>query len=154
MNLHSPATDSVTVPRPAGEVPQHEVAAPHPRLARWRPALVTAATCAAWVGLALRSPGVTYHVAPLIAAGAGPALTRGVFARDRKRLLLAIGFASTALVAVVGALLAATGHLEGPTLWHSRPATSEALGFALLGGAWGTRVAMRQRAGVVGRLVS
>lgn len=122
--------------------------------ARWRPVIVVAATCAAWVALAVRSPGVTYHFAPLIAAGAGPALARGILPTDRRPLLFAIGFASTAFVFVVGALLASTGHLEGPTLWHTRPATFEAFGFALIGGSWGTRVALRERPGLVGRLVS
>lgn len=42
--------------------------------------------------------------------------------------------AGVAVAVLTLVALGATGHLLGPTLWHSRPSWPELLGFSLLGG--------------------
>jgi hypothetical protein len=127
------------------EVPQRNAGAPPWLRAVGRAAMVGALSGAAWVALALRRPEVTYHLAPLIVAGSAPVTARHEARRPRGRVPLIAGTASTLLALAITVALAVTDHLEGPTLWHTRPAALEAVLAALAGGVCGTWVAMRWR---------
>ena len=104
--------------------------------------LATSATLAIWTVLAIRSPDLTYHFAPLIAAAAWPVLVRRNEAPP-VRDSVAAGVGAFALVSGVAVLLAAGGYLEGPTFWNDGPALTEAFLFAGLGVAAGVAIARR-----------
>ena len=141
-------------PAIVSEVPQRDAEAPSPRHVIGRAMLFAAVTTAAWVALALRRLEVTYHLAPLIAAGSAPLATRQRSGRRSSRISFMAGAASTTLVLVIAAALTLTDHLEGPTIWRTRPAAFESIVMAIVGGVWGTWVAMRGRPGLLGRLFS
>ncbi len=107
---------------------------------------------AAWVALALRSPQVTYHVAPFLVAASWPAVLR---LRNDGSVppRLAAATAAASLAAALGAtlLLALTGALSGPSVWHGSGALETQL-FAAAGAVWGWRAAARRRPGLLGRL--
>ena len=144
----------MTDPAVVTEVPQRDAGASSPRRVIGRGVMLATLIAAAWVALALRDPDVTYHVAPLIAAGSAPVATRERSRPHKSRVSLIAGAASTTLVLVIIAALALTDHLEGPTIWHTRPAAVEATMLAIVGGVWGTWVATRSRPGLLGRLFS
>ncbi len=62
--------------------------------------LFAAVIAAAWVALTVRRPEVTYHLAPLIAAGSAPLATRQQSRPHRSRTSLITGAVSTTLVLV------------------------------------------------------
>lgn len=104
--------------------------------------LATSGTLAIWTVLAVRSPDLTYHFAPLIAAGLWPGVTRrGDVPTIRMSVVAALG--AFFLVMVVSLILAAGGYLEGPTFWNAGPALTEAILFAALGAGLGTLIARR-----------
>ena len=127
----------MTAPAVVTEVPQRDAGASSPRRVIGRGVMLAALIAAAWVALALRDPDVTYHVAPLIAAGSAPVATRERSRPHKSRVSLIAGAASTTLVLVIIAALALTDHLEGPTIWHTRPAAVEATMLAIVGGVGG-----------------
>lgn len=106
-----------------------------------RGAAVSIVVIAAWVVLAVWTPTSTYHVAPLIAAGAWAFLLRRgplrVAAIDAGRSAVAGGV----LVVVVGVGLHLAELLRGPTLWGSGPAIAEVPLAALAGAVLGFRYA-------------
>lgn len=118
----------------------------------WRGLLWPAAVCLIWTALAARSPHVTYHLAPVIAGAAGP-----VAVRMQARSRLSRGSASLIALAGLGITMAAqlglgsAGWLAGPSLWHGSGALETPMA-AGVGAAWGWRVAVRRRRGVLGRL--
>lgn len=121
--------------------------------ARWLNAAVwPVAICVGWAALAVRSPDVTYHLAPLAAASAWPAAARLAHQRPLPlRLAIAIVAGSLALTIATALLLAATGRLGGPSVWHGSGALETVLA-SIAGAGWGWRVATRTRPGLVGRL--
>jgi hypothetical protein len=112
------------------------------QLAWLRGGAATAAVLAIWSILAVRSPDLTYHFAPLIAAGVWPVLGRHTTTSPLRPTALAAlgGFAMTVAVSV---LLAGAGYLQGPTFWGDGHALSEAILFAALGAAGGAAVGLR-----------
>jgi hypothetical protein len=107
-----------------------------------RGAAATAVVLAVWSVLAVRSPDLTYHFAPLIAAGVWPVLGHHTTTSGLRPTALAAlgGFAMTATVSL---LLAGAGYLEGPTFWGDGHALSEAILFAALGAAGGAAIGLR-----------
>lgn len=106
----------------------------------------------AWVALALRSPHVTYHLAPLLVAASLPVVLR-LRSDGPVRSRVATRAALTGLGAALGAaaLLAFNAALSGPALWHGSGALETPL-VAAAGAAWGWRTATRRRTGLLGRL--
>lgn len=97
-----------------------------------------------WIALALRTPTNTYHFAPLVVALALPVATRSdagpAIGRGRKVIVGTIG---GLVAALIGLWLAATGNLEGPTLWGDDGALSEVLVFSIGGALAGTGLTWR-----------
>ena len=91
------------------------------------PALWSIGATVAWMVLASRNPNLTYHFAPIIAAGAWP------IAGSRPRFAIASG--ALAVAASIG--LELSGSLEGPDLVGGHAAFGEAVLFALLGAVAG-----------------
>lgn len=106
----------------------------------------------AWLVLAFRSPHVTYHIAPFLAAASWPAVLR-----VRSRAPVAVGRAAIAaagalgVTLVVASTLAVGGALGGPSVWHGSGALETPL-VAAAGTIWGWRAAVRHRGGVLGLL--
>lgn len=99
-------------------------------LAVLRPAALSVGLGLIWLVLAWRTPTATHHFAPMVIAAAW-----GFVATIDDRAAAwraAVGGVVVAVLAL--AVLGVTGHLLGPTLWHSRPSWPELLGFSLLGG--------------------
>lgn len=90
-------------------------------------ALWSVAAVILWVVLATRNPDLTYHFAPLIAAGAWPVAG--------SRPLMALASGSLTAAAAVG--LAASGSMEGPDLVGGDAAFLEAVLFTAAGAAAG-----------------
>ncbi len=117
-----------------------------------RGALYTVLVGVIWVVLAIRSPAVHYHFAPLFAAAAWPLSLRSQGQRTgRDALIAASGSAGLTLVITLGLQLA--GKLDGPNFAHRGPAWPEAVLFAVLGAAIAARVASRERPGLLGGLI-
>jgi len=126
------------------------------QLAR-RPPLIHAAThvlpaasslvaAMAWVGLSWWHPTVTYHLGPLIVAAAWPVLLRARIGHPVGRTHAFVSALGGLLLAGIAVGIAATAHLlGGPTLIDRGSATIESVLTALIGGAWGLRVASRRR---------
>jgi hypothetical protein len=117
-----------------------------------RGALLTSAVCLIWVGLAVRSPSLTYHFAPLIAGVLWPLSLRSDGRRSTRDAWTA-GAAAAALVSVTSIGLHLVDKLEGPTFWNEGPPLTEAVIFAVIAAAFGARSASRKRAGLLGTLV-
>ena len=107
----------------------------------------------AWVALSARRPEVTYHFTPLLAAGVWPAAIRREAAIAPATAGI-VALTSSIVVSAVGVALDAGAWLEGPTLWHSRPAVTEAILFALAGSALGLWVAISPSQGFISRLIN
>jgi hypothetical protein len=108
---------------------------------RRRAALGSVGIAAAWAVLALWRPGVTFHLAPFLVAGAWPFLLRNGPLRvaDRDALRAAVsGFALTMLTSVV---LVAADAMRGPTLWDGGHAMLEVVPIAAVGAVTGYRFA-------------
>lgn len=116
-----------------------------------RPMLWSVAICLGWAALAVRSPDVTYHLAPFAAASAWPVAGRlqhrAPLGRPSATALVA---GSLALTLATAFALASAGHLAGPAVWHGSGAL-EAVVASVAGAAWAWRVATRARPGIVGR---
>ena len=115
--------------------------------------LLTTAILAAWAFLAVRSPHLTYHFAPLLAGAAWPIAIR----REEPqpvRFAAFTGLAAFVFVGTTSIVLALAGYMEGPTFWERGPAVYEALLFAAIASAFGVRVASRENPGLLGRLMA
>lgn len=106
-----------------------------------RGAFGSLAVALAWVALAAWRPESTYHLAPLVAAGAWPWLLRRGPLRVAPRDAALGAVAATALTIVVGVGLALVGRLDGPTLWGSGHALVEVVIAAPVGATVGYRYA-------------
>ncbi len=93
---------------------------------------------AVWLVAAAFRPTATFHLAPILIAGAVPILGRGATV-PRQTIIVAtlIGAAVATLAAVI---LTAFDLLRGPTLLPYGGAFAEAISFALLGAAVGLLV--------------
>ncbi|MGI9613413.1 MAG: hypothetical protein ACR2QO_10920 [Acidimicrobiales bacterium] len=99
-------------------------------LAVLRPAALSVGLGLIWLVLAWRTPTATHHFAPMVVAAAW-----GFAASiDDQAAAWRAAVAGVAVAVLTLAVLGASGHLLGPTLWHSRPSWPELLGFSLLGG--------------------
>lgn len=114
--------------------------------------LATLAILAVWSVLAYRSPTLTYHFAPLLAAAAWPVLERRSGSVPRAQALVAAVGAFAATTAT-GVALTIADRLEGPALWDRGHALWEVVIFAAVASAWALRVATRDRPGLIGALV-
>jgi hypothetical protein len=111
---------------------------PIPRRPIQRGLSYSAGLAVVWLIAAAFRPEVTYHLAPMLVAGALPvamALDRDA-APGMRALALAAG-AGFLLAAIVALLLAAVGWLEGPTLGPFTSALAESIAGAALGAAAG-----------------
>lgn len=102
---------------------------------------------AVWLVAAALRPEVTYHLAPVLVAGALPVATvldRNDPPGTTRALALAagVGFAVAVVVAV---LLAAVGRLDGPALGPFTSALAESIVGAAFGAGLGFGVAMLWR---------
>ena len=101
----------------------------------------SAIIAAAWIGLALWRPTVTYHLAPFLVSGTWPYLLRRGPLRvaniDASRGA-AGGFLLTVVAAVV---IVALDAMRGPTLWDGGHAMLEVVPFAAAGAMLGYRFA-------------
>lgn len=105
-----------------------------------------------WLGLGWRSPQVTYHLALLLGAAGWPLALRLRARRAVPPLTAAVAAgAGLALTLATGLVLAVTGALGGPSLWHGSGALETPL-LAMVGAAWGWRAATRPRVGLLGVL--
>lgn len=114
-----------------------------------RAGLWSASVTAVWLVLAFRSPHVTYHLAPFVAAAAWPVSLRWVIGAPvplRAAVVAAAGGLAVTLLGVF--VLAIRGSLSGPSVWHGSGA-AESLLLAVGGTLWGWRAAMRRRPGVL-----
>jgi hypothetical protein len=106
---------------------------------------------AIWTFLAVRSPTLTYHFAPLLAAIAVPAGMRRGSAVGAIAAMRA-GALSFGLVVAVSVVFHVGDYLEGPTFFGTRPALVEAVILAGLGAAIGVRSAIRKSEGLLAKL--
>ncbi len=117
-----------------------------------RGALLTGLMCAVWFVLAARRPELHYHFAPLVAAALWPLSLRsnGRATADAARIG---GIGAAALVFATTGVIVAAGNMNGPNFLHQGPAWPEAMLFALVAAGWATRVASREKPGMLGALV-
>jgi len=90
-----------------------------------------------WAILAVISPTTTYHLAPLLVAGAPAVLDAADEQRDSTRRVLALAAAGTALALIATGILAIADALQGPSLLPSGGAVLESIVFSLIGGVVG-----------------
>lgn len=101
---------------------------------------LAAGLSAVWLIAAAIRPTATYHLAPILIAGAIPFFARGA---GRARSALAGATAIGSLVAILAAVaLAALDLLRGPSLLPVGGALAEAITFAVVGGAIGLVVVL------------
>ncbi len=105
-------------------------------ITRLGPGLWTFAALALWAVLAARSPDLTYHFAPLIAAGVWPVMSG--------RAAAAVASGGVTLLVSIG--LALAGWLEGPDFFGGHAAFGEAALFAVAGAALGAAWAIARSA--------
>lgn len=102
-----------------------------------RSGLLTGALLAGvWAVAAFAQPTSTYHLAPILVAGAVPAL--GSRRRAPKSHLLTAAVAGGLIAAAASVVLAALDLLRGPTLLPYGGAFAEALTFTVIGVIAGT----------------
>ena len=116
-----------------------------------RALLFSGVVAVVWVILAWRSPTLTYHFAPLIAAIVGPLSLRREGRADLK-LGIATGTAVLGLLLGVTLLLEVTNKQLGPNFLESGPAWPESVLFSVIGVAVGVRATTRENPGILGRL--
>ncbi len=105
-------------------------------------AAISGLVALAWIGLAARSPTLTFHFAPLIAAAAWPAALRGGRPLRVAPIDAARGAAGAAgMTFVAMAILLAFDWMRGPTFWDSGPAVIEVVPMVLVGAVGGYRYA-------------
>jgi hypothetical protein len=90
-----------------------------------RGAVWSLAAAGIWAVLAMRSPHLTFHFAPVVAAAAWPIASR--------RMIAAAGV--TALTVVTAVALEVADRLQGPDLIGGSAAVGEAVLFAVVAGA-------------------
>lgn len=93
---------------------------------------------AVWAVAAVAQPTSTYHLAPILIAGAVPVLGRRRGAPLSRLLIAAVGGGLLAMVATVG--LSAADLLQGPTLLPYGGAFAEAITFTATGMAFGALI--------------
>lgn len=115
--------------------------------------LASAAITGVWAALALRSPMVTYHFAPALAAAAWPVTARVVHGQATSGA--AVGAAAGGLVITLLATIALSliDALRGPVLVGGN-ATGESVLFAVVAAIWGARALSRPRPGLIIRALS
>ncbi len=87
-----------------------------------------------WAWLAQRTPTSTHHFAPLAVVALFAIVARPADRDPSPTQILITSLGGALIAAVTAGALWATGNLDGPTLWHSRPALPELLGMAALAG--------------------
>lgn len=92
-----------------------------------------------WAVLAAVRPGTTFHLAPLLVAGAVPWLQR-VEDRPARPVAFRLAVVGIGIAAGASVLLAIAGWLEGPTLLPFGGALEESLVGAIIGGLAGLAV--------------
>jgi len=110
---------------------------------------VALALAVLWAVLAARSPGVTYHFAPMLIAGAWAAVDGLSEAGSTPRRAVNYALAGLGLAVVTTMILSAKGDLQGPVFWDDSddaPVVFESVLFALLGAVIGLAVAIRHAA--------
>lgn len=107
----------------------------------WRPFGFAIFLAAVWVVAALVRPTSTYHLAPILVAGAAPfvAVSSGV-PRRQATWLAAVGLA---LAVIVAGGLALANALDGPSLLPVGGAVFESVVFAVVGAVAGAAYAAR-----------
>ena len=90
---------------------------------------VVAGFAAIWVTAALVAAGITFHLGPVIVAGAVP-----VVARDRRAAAALLG---VALALAIGIVLLLAGRMDGPSLLPWGGAMLESMLAAVAGGLGG-----------------
>ena len=102
-----------------------------------------------WAFLAARSPGVTYHFAPMLIAGVWTAVDGMSEAGSTPRRAVNYALAGLGMAILTTAILSAKGDLQGPVFWdHSddAPVVFENVLFAVLGALIGLAIAIRHAA--------
>ena len=117
-----------------------------------RSLLFSAGVGLVWIVLAIRSPTLTYHFAPLIGAVIGPLSLRSQ-GRASEALAQKTGAIVFAMMLGVTLLLELTGNQLGPNFIEVGPAWPEAVLFAAFGVFVGIRAASREEPGLLGRIV-
>ncbi len=120
------------------------------RIRAHAPLLVSVAFSTAWTVLALRSPTVTYHLAPALAAAAWPVTARVLRGRTTLGGASRAAAGGFAVAVATTAELTALDVLRGPVLVGG-DATTEAALFAALGALWGLRTLTKRAPGLVVR---
>ncbi len=102
-----------------------------------------------WAFLAARSPGVTYHFAPMLIAGAWVAVDGLSEAGSTPRRAVNQALTGFGLAIVTTVILSAKGDLDGPVFWdesENAPVIFENVLLALIGALIGLAVAVRHAA--------
>jgi hypothetical protein len=110
----------------------------------WRAATYGVALAAAWAVPAFLT-GNTYHAAPLLVGAVVPLGVALTPEPPNPRLRLAGAVAGALLALATTALLAATGHLDGPSLLPAGGALWEAVAFSLAGAVAGLMLGLARR---------
>ena len=111
--------------------------------------LVALGLAVVWAFLAARSPGVTYHFAPMLIGGAWVTIGGLSEAGSTPRRAVNQTLIGLGLAIITTSILSAKGDLEGTVLWDSSataPVVFENLVFAALGALIGLVVAVRHAA--------
>lgn len=117
-----------------------------------RGAILTSAVGVIWFLLAARNPNLHYHFAPLIAAALWPLSLRSkgrATAADARKG----GLGAAVIVLVTTGIILAIGNMLGPNFLDRGPAWPEAVLFTVIAAGWATRVASREKPGLLGSLV-
>lgn len=110
----------------------------------WRAALYGVILAAAWAVPAFLT-GNVYHPAPLLVGAVVPLGVALTPDPPSPRLRLAGAAAGAAIALATTGLLAATGHLEGPSLLPAGGALGEAVAFSLAGALIGWVLGLARR---------
>jgi glutaredoxin-like protein len=115
-----------------------------PRAPWWQPAVAALGLALLWGLLAVRTPTTTYHLAPLLVAGAAPMAGRWrLRAPVRSRVALAWAVLGLLVALAAAAVLALRGLLAGPDITGGNAAVAETVLLAVLGAALGWWLARR-----------
>lgn len=116
------------------------------RLSRHRELVVPLVLAALWVVVAAWRPETTYHLAPLLIAGAAPvAAAADVPRHGDVRAIVRAGLLGSSISLATTALLSAAGWLSGPSLLPFGGAATEAVVFSIAGAAGGVVAALVMR---------
>ncbi len=115
----------------------------------------TGALGALWIGVALLRPTTTFHLAPLLVAGAAPVLA-ALDAPLQSRAVVILAAWSGALSLTATAAVVALGAMDGPSLAPFPSPTLEAIALSVGGAATGAAIgiAIRRRPGATQRPTS